>query len=113
MHRNSFDQSDWHRLVDRKLEISFGTSILGDRFFKRLVAGDRRIQSDVILPSGIVDNDAVLFKCRHAITDHLLRIGNGESDSCADRLEYRLDFFGNVSMYRSTSLFVIVTAFRC
>jgi hypothetical protein len=69
-----FDQLVGNRLVQGKLEIPLGASIRGDQLFNRLIAGDGRIQPDVMFERGEVNQDSMQSKGRHPITNNLLGV---------------------------------------
>src|SRR5947209_16273037 len=54
-----FDQVVWNRLIQGKLEIALRSSVACDGFLKRLVAGNRWIQSDVLLQRSKVEQHPV------------------------------------------------------
>jgi hypothetical protein len=66
------DQRVGDRLVEWKLQITFGPRVNGGLFLKLWVT-HRRIKPNVIFECADVNHDAIKFESRHAITNDFFR----------------------------------------
>lgn len=88
---DSLDQVVGNGLVERKLEIALLSPVPRDRFPQLFVSSHRRIQPDVLLKGGVVDEVAIQGERRNSIADLLLRLGSGFPDRGPDLLQDRLN----------------------
>src|SRR6516225_8313607 len=79
-----------NRLIQGKLKVAFRPSVTCDCLLHRLVARNRWIKSDVLLPRSKVDQHSVLLECGHQVADRLLRFGRCAADRCPHLLQNRL-----------------------
>src|SRR5262249_1461946 len=85
-----FDEFECHRFVQRELKIAFRPGVACDRFLQCFVAGDRRVQSDVLLPCSEVNQNPVLLEGGHLIADDFLGFWSSVTDRVPHLLKYCL-----------------------
>jgi hypothetical protein len=74
------------------LQVAFGAPVGCDGLFYGRIAGNWRVEADVLLEGREIDQNAVLLKCRHFVADDFFGFRSGFADRRSDGLENRLNF---------------------
>ena len=71
-------------MIERKPQVALLAGVGRHGFLQSGIATDRRIQADVVLERGEVQQDAVLAERGHLVADRLFRVGR----SLVEKLAY-------------------------